>query len=100
MALIDTFQYGDLVRLSASFKDENGVAVDPEFVLCEVLQPDGVTKIVLNYLNDPALVRTGVGEYHYDLSCDFEGLYVYRFESTGNGQAAQRGMLRVEPEFI
>lgn len=99
MALLDSFPYGDLIRLKGTFTDVDGTLFDPEFVLCEILKPDG-TKIVANFGSDANLVTDGVGLYHYDISADMTGLWVYRFESTGTGQTAQRGEFRVDPEFV
>lgn len=92
---ISVLQKGDLRRISASFKDLAGAAVDPTTVTFKFTKPSGVTT---SYVYPAAqVVKDSVGNYHVDLSVDASGLWLYRWESTGTGQAAENGEFMVEP---
>lgn len=85
------YDTGDLVRVSAAFKDSTNAAIDPTVVRFKFKRPD--TGVVTTYVYgvDGALVKDSAGNYHVDISADAAGEWPYRFESTGTGQAAQEG---------
>lgn len=79
---------GQLVRVKGVFTNtDSGSAIDPTTVQVKYEDPDG-TKITLTYGVDSALIKDSVGNYHADLNANKTGIWVYRFESTGVGQAA------------
>lgn len=92
-----TYDKGDLLRVSASFTDEDGDAVDPSTVTFKVKVGGEVTSYA--YGTDDEVEKDGTGEYHADLSLDTEGVWWVRVESTGVGQAAAESSLRVKTAF-
>lgn len=106
-----TYPFGTLVRLTASFtrpptdtEITDGTAadaddwqpVDPDTVTAKTLDPDGVVE-QYDYLGSPVggVVRTDVGEYYVALTPAIAGTWTFRFESTGNGAAANEHTFKV-----
>ncbi len=85
--------YGSLVRISSVFTSM-GANVDPDSVFVQVKDPKGdITSFTFG--TDAAVKRDDVGQYHYDIDCQLEGQYYYRFYSTGQGQASDEGKFYV-----
>jgi hypothetical protein len=82
-----SYHVGDLITVSAAWTDGNDVATDPTAVYCQYNDPSDNTT-TLQYLVDAALERDSAGNYHVDIDADEEGIWRYRFYSTGSGQAA------------
>lgn len=76
------YQIGQLVRLSASFTDENEAAVDPTTVTVTIVDPSG-TSTPYVYGTDAEVVKDSVGNYHVDYEVDENGLWTHRWVSTG-----------------
>jgi len=93
---IQVYQKGDPVTLSEAFRDGAGELVDPDTVKFLYTPPSGVT-VELVYGTDAEVVKDSTGNYHVDLTPDEAGQWVYRWESTGSGQAAENGEFMVEP---
>lgn len=91
----NSYDEGDLVRVSGAFTDENGDAADPTSVYCAVRDPLGKITIYA-YGVDDVLVKDDTGNYHLDVSADLVGRYYYRWYSTGTGQAADETYFDVE----
>jgi hypothetical protein len=87
------YDIGDLVRCTGTFAS-SGTNVNPEAVMCKVKAPSGKVT-TYTYGTDAALVRDSTGVYHVDVSVAVAGDYIYRFESTGTGQAAAEGLFSV-----
>lgn len=106
-----TFPFGTLVRLTASFTREptqeeidDGTAddaddwqpIDPDTVSARVMAPDA-TVTNHDYLGSPNDIENdGVGEYHLDVTPDQAGRWYFRFESSGDGQAANEHYFDVD----
>jgi hypothetical protein len=94
--IVKSFPRGALVRVTATFTDALGVAVDPDSVTVRTLGPavDQVSKV---YEVDDEVVRDAAGEYHYDIDTTDEGAgtWAYRWEGTGVGQAAKESTFKV-----
>jgi hypothetical protein len=91
--LANTYDKGDLVRVSAAFTSA-GAAIDPTAVTAKYKTPAGTTTTLV-YGTDGALVRDSAGNYHVDVDADEVGTWYYRFASTGTGQAASEEAFRV-----
>lgn len=89
MSTQNHYSVGNLVRVSAVFKDAAGTAIDPTTVGFKVRRPDTGAVTTYVYGTDAQLVKDSVGNYHVDVSADATGEWPYRFYSTGTGQAAQ-----------
>lgn len=90
----NAYDIGDLVRCTSAFA-ASGTNVNPEAIMFKVKTPSGVVT-TYTYGTDTALVRDATGVYHVDVSATEAGEYVYRFWSTGIGQAAAEGQFVVK----
>jgi uncharacterized protein YfaS (alpha-2-macroglobulin family) len=93
---INVYQKGDVARVTGAFKDSAGAAIDPTTVKFKFTTPAGVTTIYV-FGTDGQLVKDSTGNYHVDLNANEAGIWFYRWESSGTGQAAQEGQFTVEP---
>lgn len=94
---------GQLVRLSATFTDAAGAAADPDTVrlLHKPMSVAGATVQTEIYPGGgSAIVRDGVGRYHIDISMDDPGTHYWRWESTGDAQAAAQGYFSVASALL
>jgi hypothetical protein len=95
----NSYDLGDLVRVTGAFKDAAGEPIDPTAVSFKLRDPTGaVTTFV--YGVAPALVKDSTGHYHIDVSASMSGTWRYRWESTGAGQAAEEGAFVVAPSGL
>ncbi len=88
------YDIGDVVRLSATFADDAGVATDPDTVTV-LYRVHGQDPTSLAYPTDPEVIKDGTGEYHTDVVLTSHGLHWYRWESTGAAQAAEQSSFSV-----
>lgn len=95
---INRYDVGDKVRVSFSFTDGDGVAVDPDTVKFQYrVGSSGRTTETYNGSPPGLVVRDSAGNYHFDIDCTAAGRYRYRAFSEGSGQSAARGEFVVEP---
>lgn len=92
------YDVGDLARITGTWTDASG-KIDPDVVRFECHSPSGVA-VVYEYGVDTELVRDSLGVYHADVSIVESGWWYYRFWSTGSGQAAQEGGIKVLPKRL
>jgi hypothetical protein len=93
------YDIGDLVTVSAEFRDADGALADPTTVVCKIKDGAG-TETSYTYGIDDELVKDEVGLYHLDVSIEISGTFYYRFRGTGAAQAAEEGEFEVdESEF-
>lgn len=100
---LNRYARGALVRVSGSFVDSAGAAVDPTVVRVKYRAPGqtAATQTTLTYLTDAALVRDSAGHYHADVdTTGAYGQWRYRWESTGAGQAAGEWQFWTEPSAL
>jgi len=72
------YDLNTLVRLTAQFTDSTGtIPTDPTSVQVITQDPSG-TQVV-----NTAVVRDGVGSYHFDVLANKSGAWSYRWEGTG-----------------
>lgn len=92
---MNTYDRGTKIRLSAAFSRVPGaVPADPTTVTLKMLPPERqITDHV--YQTDPELIRDDVGRYHFAVVPDRAGLWHYRWEGTGDLQAAAEGQFMV-----
>lgn len=80
---------GDLVRVSAVFKDALlDTVMDPDIVKLSLKAP-GEDVVVLTYGTDITVIKDSTGNYHCDVDASVVGSWYYRWWSTGDGQAAE-----------
>lgn len=92
------FDLGDLMRVTATFTDENDAAVDPDTVTFSVLHDDDEAAVYV-YDTDPEVVKESVGVYYVDVSLNASGYWRARVASTGDGQAAEELAVTVYSSF-
>ena len=90
-----TFPKGNIVRCTASFRDvTSGSAVDPTVVKFKIETPAGAA-IEYTYGDGDQVQQSAVGEYYSDVDINAEGIWHFRFASTGTGQAAEEDSFSV-----
>jgi hypothetical protein len=87
---------GDLVPVSATFKNAAGAATDPTTITFKLQKPDA-TLTTYVYPTDAQLVKDSVGVYHVDVPLAAAGVWYYRFEGTGAVAATEDGVLIADP---
>lgn len=92
---MNSYDKGDLVRISAAFTNVSSVATDPSTIVCRVRRPQGSITLY-TYGTDAALVKSGTGNYYVDLTTDQSGVWYYRFEGTGAVVQAEEDSFFVE----
>jgi hypothetical protein len=90
----NSYDSGDLVRISAAFKDLNQAYVDPSVTIFTAKLPDG-TLYTKQYGTDLELIKDSTGNFHIDLYVNQSGIYSYRFSGSGAVTAAGAGMFVV-----
>lgn len=83
---VNKYDYGDLIRVTGTFTDEDGVATDPAVVKLTYQNPAG-TETTVTY-PDAAITKSGTGVYYADIDANAVGAWSYRWWSTGSGQAS------------
>jgi hypothetical protein len=91
------YDQGQLLRLTGTFKTGGVTPVDPAVVKLEYKKP-GAARVELTY---PATItKDSTGVYHADIDLDTAGSWVYRWFSTGAGQAAEPGDFTVRADPV
>ena len=89
-----SYRVGDLVRITGTWTNAAGTAVDPDAVVVSYKPPSGTTT-TLTYGVDAEVVKDSTGVYHVDIDADETGTWGYKFQSTGTGQAVGLEWFRV-----
>lgn len=83
IAVANTYLEANLVRVSVTFRDANGVAADPDAVTGRFRRTTdaGVVGALTTFVNgtDAELVKDATGQYHIDISLVGGGRYRYSF---------------------
>lgn len=93
---MNSYDKGDLVRVTGTFTNASDAATDPTTVTCKVKTPAGVTTTYL-YGTDAALVKDSTGVYHLDITASTSGQWWYRWEGTGAVEQADEDTFIIEP---
>ncbi len=96
----NTYDIGDMVSMTASFKDSSGsMFVDPTTLTFTLLKPDKST-VQYVYGTNAELIRDALGKYRVDYVPTVSGNYHYRFAGTGSAQVADEGYFTVKRSDI
>lgn len=96
---MNSYFVGNVVRVQGNLADLDGTPGDPGGVVVKYRSPAGVITSK-TYGTDAEVVRVGSGIYQMDVTANLEGIWTYRFESTGARQAATEGRFTVrESQF-
>jgi hypothetical protein len=93
---MNSYDDGDLVRITGNFTDEDDDPIDPTTVSVQFrFGHEAPTTRV--YGTDPEITKPSVGTYEMEISTTGRaGKHCYyRFSSTGTGQAAGEGVFQV-----
>lgn len=94
---MNTYDTGDLVRISAAFTQAT-VPIDPGAVLLKVLKPDGTSDSYTYALSQ--VTKDSTGNYHVDIDISQQGTYRYRWTSTAPGQASEENWFQVRTRRV
>jgi hypothetical protein len=94
MPTVNTYDYGDRVKFSVAFTDENGTAADPSIVTFKHKGPGGTVTTYV-YGTDAELVQESTGNYYVLWTLTGEGHHYARFEGSGTLVAADETEVRV-----
>lgn len=92
------YDEGNVLRVTGTFT-LNGSVTDPTDVFLEFKKP-GAVAVEYEYGVDVELVKSSTGVYYVDLDLDTPGRWLYRFFSTGTGQAARPRSFYVKKDPI
>lgn len=96
MALTREFPYGATVRVRGTFTNPTtGAVLDPTVVKVSYRLGRAGTVTTKIYGTDPEVVKEGTGIYYLDLNLSTVGDWHWRIWSTGTGQTADEGTIRV-----
>jgi len=98
MAMANTYDVGDSVRISGSFTVLN-VATDPTAVLMKVKKPGATESTVYDY-GQAQVVKDSTGKFHVDIIIDRSGRWYYRWEGTGACYAASEDSFMVRGQKV
>ncbi len=85
--MTDTFDVGDIRRLTATYTDFAAAVADPTAIVLTIREPDGV--LVTKDWPAPAdITKDSTGVFHYDFTIAKEGRHVVNWTSTGAVVAA------------
>ena len=89
------YYIGDLVRVSAVFKNTSDVETDPTTITMKFKDP---ASVITTYVHstDSELVKDSTGNYHVDLTLDQDGHWYYQFIGTGTVVAGEEARFEVE----
>jgi uncharacterized protein YfaS (alpha-2-macroglobulin family) len=89
-----SYDKGQLVRVSAEYRNEAGTLVDPTTPKFDFKNPAG-TITTYTHPTNAQLVKDATGTYHVDLDANATGTWYYRFYGQGTNQAADEGSFEV-----
>jgi hypothetical protein len=92
--MANEYHLGQVVRLSALFKNLAGTAVDPSAVFFAWKRPTGVV-VTKQYGIDGEVIKDSTGAYHCDVEGDLAGFWYYRPYGTGTNRSAKWSDFRV-----
>lgn len=91
-----SFQIGDKIRLTATFRDVGRFLADPDTVRFRFKQECNAETAYV-YLTDSQIVRDSVGVFHVDLALTAQGEWWFRWEGDGTLAGAIEKALEVDP---
>jgi hypothetical protein len=88
----NVYDIGDIATAVSSIAATSGDMIDPTSLFLAVRWPNAS----VNSFGYPDFTKVATGHYEYEIiSLDLTGRYVYRWSSTGSGQAAGVNTFRV-----
>ena len=100
MTSYNTYDVGDVVRVSAAFTNASDVAADPTTVKLYYRDPSDGTITELEYGQDAEIVKESTGNYYADLEPDAAGVWFYKWEGSGSVTATVEGFYKVRESNV
>lgn len=95
-----SYDKGDVVRISATFRDIDGSVVDPSIVkFTWVKQGESATTVQYGG-PDEKIKRQSAGVFYIDFFCDAGGRYGYQWTGDGTATAAAEGGFVVRDDVV
>lgn len=82
------------LRLTVTFRDDDGTLVDPDTVVIRTMSPCG-TEATYTYATDDEVQKSSTGIYTADITPDEAGRWHFRWQTTGTGKTTA-----LEGDFI
>ena len=95
-----TYDIGDKVRETVTFKNASSAVADPTAVKCHVEVPSGGVTTNTYAVSTGNIVRTGTGIYYLDITTTGHGRYEVRWDGTGTVVASVEGWFSVRPRRV
>jgi hypothetical protein len=92
MIMTESYLIGNVIRLSATFTDVDGVATSPSTVTLSVKKRGEAA-------SDFTPTSPSTGSFYYDFTPATEGVYYYTFNGTGSLVAATQGQFSIYSEY-
>ena len=94
----NTYDMGDLVRVSVIFKNIAGTVTDPTTVTLKYRNPAGT--VTAWTVTAGQIVKDSTGNYHADISPTTAGVWQYKWTGTGAVQAVEELSFAVKNSLI
>ena len=93
---MNQYDVGDVIRLTATFVDSAGAAVDPSSVYAwhQIIKPALSDVTTIGY-GVNSMVKVGTGVYYTDVPVNSSGEWHYRFRGYGANAAAVNNEFQV-----
>ena len=95
--MANTYDIGDLVRITSAFTTQAGTAVDPSTVTARVKDPSGTTTV---FTYPATVTKDSTGNFHADFVPTLAGVHYYRWEGTGAAVAASESFFYVAQSSV
>jgi len=80
--MANTYDVGDVVRITGTFTNASGTAIDPSTVTGKYKDPSG------NITTDNAPTNSATGVYYFDVVVDESGKWYYEIRGFASGPVA------------
>ena len=94
-----TYDIGDIIRVSASFKNSASTLIDPTSASVIYKNPSG-SSTSLVYGTDAVLEKDATGIYHADVTINQAGRWFIRWSSSGTGQATEESYFDIRSRKV
>lgn len=88
---IDTYDKGDVLGITATYKNAAGTLIDPTTPKFSFIDPVTNAVTTYTYPTDSQLQRLSQGVYYVALRLTAPGIWRVRHWSTGTGEASEEG---------
>jgi hypothetical protein len=100
-----TFDIGDVIRVTGTFTDTGGIVGDPTTVNLLYDTPTSVAPTTATRTSTSigavgGITKASTGVFEYDITTTGQGLYEWRYTSTGSLAASGESWFSVRPQRV